>query len=351
VICHNSLLFAYGEGSAIVKSRHVRAAAAEYGDVVAFSARRLFYASEAARLAARWLSGRGMPLVAGAIVAIVALGAVFALEMDAGRIKGWLLSAESTNGVRPQPQPLPPKLGQALEHSIQMAAALRPLQANPGGQRPISQKPRLLAQPLTTSKSKVAMGKANTVTVSSTTAQTQGLETTRRGLPPLVLIPPGETNAPPLTRALSQHARKTIRYDMNRAEKARRAGRYNNAIWHLERAVALDPDNQVLRGLLSSARTAKAVSATSHASSRSSLEPRAEALATTAAAADRSMSDHMDIVKDTIQQGNVYMQEGDYDSALRTFKVARVMDPDNRDLDDLITRAEKAKAAEAKTLY
>jgi hypothetical protein len=51
VICHNSLLLAYLEGSATVKSRHVRAAAAEYDDVVASSAKRPFRTSEAARLA------------------------------------------------------------------------------------------------------------------------------------------------------------------------------------------------------------------------------------------------------------------------------------------------------------
>ena len=78
--------------------------------------------------AVRWLSGRGMPVVAGGIVAIVALGAVHFAENRRRRDKSDVLvsAGESTNGnVRPQPQPLSPKLGQALEHSIQVAAAVR----------------------------------------------------------------------------------------------------------------------------------------------------------------------------------------------------------------------------------
>jgi hypothetical protein len=54
----------------------------------------------------------------------------------------------------------------------------------------------------------------------------------------------------------NNHVRNAIIYDINRAEAALRDGRYNNAIWHLERAIALDPDNQVLRDRLSSARRA-----------------------------------------------------------------------------------------------
>jgi type II secretory pathway predicted ATPase ExeA len=367
VICHNSLLFAYAEGSAIVKSRHVRAAAAEYKDVVAFSARRSFQASEAARLALRWLSGRGVPVVAGGIVTIVALGAILPFEI-AGGTKGRLVSAESTNGARPQLQILFPKLGQAHKQSIPVGAAVPPSQDKPddqqprhgisrarttsaaiAGSAPASQKPTPPAQSLATSQSKATMGKANGANVSPTNVQTKSLETTRGTLPLLALIPVEETKPSPSKRGLNNYAENAIRYDMNLAEKARRTGRYNNAIWHLERAVALDPDNQASRDLLSSAIRAKAVSTTSHVAATSSLEQSAETITTTAPVA-MSTSGGMDIVKYEITQGDACMRKGDYDDALRKFKVVRAMDPDNGDLDDLITNAENAKTTEAKIL-
>jgi hypothetical protein len=40
------------------------------------------------------------------------------------------------------------------------------------------------------------------------------------------------------------------------------------------------------------------------------------------------------------------MQKGDYDSALLKFKAAWVMDPDNKNVENLITIAENAKATE-----
>ena len=170
--------------SLLEKETEARPASESSSGVGAISARRSFRASEAVR----WLSGSGMPVVTGGIVAIVALGVVLA-EMDAGGTKGRLVSAESTNGVRPQPQPLSPKLGQALEHSIQVAAAVRPSQDNPDGQQPIPRKPTRLAQSLATSQSKAAMGKANGANVSPTNAQTKSLETTRGTLP---LLAPSE---------------------------------------------------------------------------------------------------------------------------------------------------------------
>jgi Flp pilus assembly protein TadD len=133
---------------------------------------------------------------------------------------------------------------------------------------------------------------------------------------------------------------------MKRAKEALRARRYDKAIWHLQRAVALDPDNQVARDLLASAYKAKAVSTTSQVAARSSMGPSAETIATTTPAANMSASGDTDIVREEIQQGYAYMQKGDYDSALLKFKVAWLMDPDNNEVEYLITIAEKAKATE-----
>ena len=79
-----------------------------------------------------------------------------------------------------------------------------------------------------------------------------------KALPPLVLTPVDERAVAPAAKSIpNNHIRNTIRYDINRAEAALRDGRYDNAIWHLERAIALDPDNRVLRDRLSSARRAR----------------------------------------------------------------------------------------------
>jgi type II secretory pathway predicted ATPase ExeA len=256
VICHNSLLLAYLEGSVIVKSRHVRAAAAEYDDVVASSAKRRFRTSEAARLALHWLSGRGLPAVAVSILAIAALGAVFAFGVDPARVRR-LVASESMNGGRPQPQPSSPKLSRAFENSLPVAAIGAPPSKNPGRQPAVPQKAALLAHRPTISPPKAATVKANAAQISAPNAPTKNPETSGEALPPLVLTPVEErTTASAPERVPNNHVRNTIRYDINRAEAALRDGRYNNAIWHLERAIALDPDNQILRDRLSSARRA-----------------------------------------------------------------------------------------------
>ena len=349
VICHNSLLLAFSEGSVIVKSRHVRAAAAEYNHLVASSAKRSFRASEAARLALHWLSGRGIPVVTVGILAIAALGAVFAFEVDAGRLRRWLVSAESTIGGRPQPSS--PKLSRALESSLQVAAAVTPPSENPGGQQPAPQKQAPLAQPPATSPPKTAAGNANGAQVAHTNAQTKSSETSGEAWPPLSSSPVKEKTAASASKsALSRHAINTIRYDIKRANAARRAGRYNNAIWHLERAVALDPDNQESRYLLAAARRAKAASTASHPAAISSSEPSSNTITSTAPVANMSRIGGIDIVQYEIDQGNAYMRKGDYDNALRKFKAALGMDPDNEDLRDRITDADRAKAIAAKIL-
>jgi type II secretory pathway predicted ATPase ExeA len=348
LICRNSLDFASSEGSAIVKSRHVRAAAAEYKNVIAFSTRHSLHLTEAPRQALHWLSSRSMPMLAGMIVTIVAVGAVVAFEMNAGGTKERLVTVESTSRVRPQQPPSWPKSDQGLKLSIPLAAAVRPSQHNANELQPLPQKPAPFAQAIATTQSKTGLGNTNAANAVASTnnAPTKTLETTRKTPPLLASMPVNGTKAPPAKRVLSRQASNTIRYDMKRAKEALRARRYDKAIWHLQRAVALDPDNQVARDLLASAYKAKAVSTTSQVAARSSMGPSAETIATTTPAANMSASGDTDIVREEIQQGYAYMQKGDYDSALLKFKVARLMDPDNNEVEYLITIAEKAKATE-----
>jgi hypothetical protein len=325
----------------------VRTAAAEYNDVVASSAKRQFRASEAARLALHWLSGRGLPIVAGSIFVIAVLGAFFAFGVDPGRVRRRLVAGELMSGGRPQPKPSLPKLSRALENSLQVTAVGTPL-SNTGRQPPVPQKAALLSRSPTTSPPKTALGKPNGLQVSPTNAHIKSLETSGKALPALVLTPVEEKTAASAPKSVpNDHVRSTIRYDIDRAEAALRDGRYNNAIWHLERAVTLDPDNQALRDRLSNARRAKAAS---HRAAIPSSVPSTDTIRSTASAIKRSKRGGIDIVKYEIYQGDAYMQKGEYDNALQKFKAALAIDPENAALVDKIRDAEKSKAAKAKTL-
>jgi general secretion pathway protein A len=78
LICRNSLGFASGEGSPIVKSRHVRTAAAEHKDVVGFSTSRSTHVFRAPPYQLGWLPSRSLTLAAGTIVTkIIAAAVVF----------------------------------------------------------------------------------------------------------------------------------------------------------------------------------------------------------------------------------------------------------------------------------
>jgi Tfp pilus assembly protein PilF len=254
--------------------------------------------------------------------------------------------------VRSQQPPSLPKSDRTLKPSIQVAAAVRPSEHNANDLQPIPHKPAPLAHAVAPIQATAGLGIENDANdVSSTHTPTKTLETTRKPLPllvsiPFAALPVNGTKAPPAKRILSRQASTTIRYDMKRATAALRARRYDNAIWHLQRAVALDPDNQVARDLLASASKAKAASTRSHVAARSTVGPSAETIATTTSAANISTSGGTDIVREEIQQGYAYLHKGDYDSALRKFKVAWVMDPDNKTLEALITIAEKAKATD-----
>jgi general secretion pathway protein A len=252
----NALVFAYGEGSATVRALHVRAAAAEYSDVVAFSARHSSAPFEAARRPLRWLRSRGLPAAVGGIVAIVAVAALVAFEKNASGTKGWLISAESKNDASQQPQ------SSSARNSIQLAAAVRPSENNPDGQKPIPQKAAApVAPPPAAFQPKIVAENANSAEDSHANKQTRSLEIPEETSQLLTSSPVEESKAPPSERVLSRHASNTIRYDLKCAKEALRARRYNNAIWHLNRAAALDPHNQRLRDLLSSARRAALIHA------------------------------------------------------------------------------------------
>jgi len=52
------------------------------------------------------------------------------------------------------------------------------------------------------------------------------------------------------------------------------------------------------------------------------------------------------VVREEMSEGDAYMRAGKYDIALRKFRIALALDPDNEDLPDRIERAEKIQAAE-----
>ena len=69
-----------------------------------------------------------------------------------------------------------------------------------------------------------------------------------------------------------------------------------------------------------------------------------------APATNASDNDNINTETHELDQGDAYMRKGDYDDALIKFKVARMMDPGNEEINDRIVNVEKAKAVEAETL-
>jgi hypothetical protein len=322
VICQNSLQLAFAERSEIVKSRHVRSAATEYDNVLAFSPKRSFRATEVARLALHWINGRGVPVVAGGLAAMAALVALVAFEVEALRLSARLIPTQSTDITQSHLSSLEP----IQEGSLQGPPPI-PATANPFSPRvalrPTPSAPAAEASPEQVTKVEGTRNKTSTIET-----QTKSSETARKILPS-VALPEGEedTVAPASETNLGTHAKKIIKYDLNRAQEAESAGHYGNAIWHLKRALKLDPDNLALRKMFLDARRAEAEQAASH---------------------PVTISSSIDIVQYEISEGDAYMRKGDYDTALRKYKVARAMDPDNDDIDDRVTNAERAQAAGAK---
>jgi Flp pilus assembly protein TadD len=172
--------------------------------------------------------------------------------MNAVVIKERLVNVESTSRARPQQSPSLPRSDLALETSTQLPATVRPSQHDAKDQQPVSQKP-----PLATTNPKPALSNLNG-DVAAAHAQTRTLGNEESVSPLSASVRVSGTEAPPITRVLTLHASNTIRYDMERAKEALRERRYDNAIWHLQRVVALDPDNQPARDLLASAYKARA---------------------------------------------------------------------------------------------
>src|ERR1700722_19249236 len=99
MICDHSLSRAFAEGSTVVKSRHVRAAAAEYDDVLSYSAKRPFRIPESARLNLNWPGGKNTKVVVGSLLALAATGVIFAFAFNTHYGKDWSLSSESSDSV------------------------------------------------------------------------------------------------------------------------------------------------------------------------------------------------------------------------------------------------------------
>jgi type II secretory pathway predicted ATPase ExeA len=341
IICQNSLRFASSEGSDVIKPQHVRAAAAIYDDAGAFSRNRLFHSSTGARL--HWFSSESMRVVVGASVVITALLALF-IFAGTGWVRPWLMWDESMGSTGPPSPGSPLQSDQPLENSLH-AATFNPAIKNPSVHQLDSQKTVPSARPRAVLPDKKIAGPENGIMRSPVTMTGD--------LPPLVLIPVEEGTASSTSKStLNSHTLALIKYDTKRAAADRRAGHYNSAIWRLERAIALDPDNQGLRGLLLGARSAKAASLASDPASLSPSDSSAETTANTVDAPATNASDNDNINTETheLDQGDAYMRKGDYDDALIKFKVARMMDPGNEEINDRIVNVEKAKAVEAETL-
>jgi len=468
MICDHSLSRAFAEGSTVVKSRHVRAAAAEYNDVISYSTKRPFRIVESTRLGLNWPGGRSTRVVVGSVLALAAIGAIFAFAFNTRYGRDWSLPSESSEiGISATQSPSLDQSGvdEATAPSTDSAPPLSqgPLGRQSEHQSLVSSAPLGKGAPINSTTDQTNAEKLFAIDARAKTS-----ETLPAALPPSTLIPADDESANTKS-ALSSQALNSVRYDVKRAQVAQQSGHYDNAIWHLERAIARDPNDPVLRQLLTSARRAKAAASVELASSKrlpvipeqkapaknvfeavaatpappqlasskgppDTLQSKAPAKEVSAAVAatpvppqlvsskglpnsfqskapakdvsaavaatpapprlasskgppdtlqskapakevstavaatpapaqlasskgppdtlqnkapanDDSKGGSIDIVKYETEQGEAYMRKGDFDTALRKFRVALAMDPDNEDLQDRVDNAEKIKAA------
>jgi type II secretory pathway predicted ATPase ExeA/tetratricopeptide (TPR) repeat protein len=251
MICDHSLSRAFAEGSTVVKSRHVRAAAAEYNDVISYSTKRPFRIVESSRFGLNWPGGRNTGVVVGSVLALAAIGVIFAFAFNTRYGRDWSLPSESSEiGISATQSP---SLDQsAVDEGTAPSTDIAPPSSAPLGEG--------LPKNSTTDET-------NAEKLSAIDSRAKTSETLPAALPPSTLIPADDesanTNSAPSSQALN-----SVRYDVKRAQVAQQSGHYDNAIWHLERAIARDPNDPVLRQLLTGARRAKAAASVHLASSK-----------------------------------------------------------------------------------
>jgi general secretion pathway protein A len=348
LICQNALRLASSEESETVESRHVRTAVAEYDDVVRFaSIKPSVGLHDAVHLTLQRVSGRGGLLIAGFVVATLTVVAGLVLHRSIRFLQPWIgeptALARSRSGTFSKESNR--RLGIPPESTVTANSTSRQ-----SVDRELPSTIRSEARGPASMSEKLASSETTRQKTLRTDVSTKNVGTAADQLPSLALVPvEDEAPSPTLKNGLGKHTYDAIKYDLRRAAASQLMGRYDNAIWHLRRAVSADPSNPELRERLAAARSARAAASHSTVQSR---QPDAASTINTALTSSATImpgNNGDDIEKYEITQGETLMRNGDYAKALIKFKVARAMDPDNIDLENRIQSVEKAEAVKEAT--
>ncbi len=357
-LCHNALLHAYAERSTTIEPRHVRAAGAEIDNLLQVAELRGDHAIGSPRGAAQWMRAKRKFVMAAGVLALAV--AALALEFAPGR-PGLRFShafdTKASGGQTVASLAKPPSGSQVEGHKrveTKTDLAQRP-QASLGAKPVVAAASRATtARPIVATNGAETAGGALTTRLSNIP---QGKPaTTGYAIPGPYAVAPASVpvlvsrpEAPPSGRKLTAKQEKRLEYDLRRGTASFEAGRYSNAIYHLERALAAHPGNPEIADLLQRARLAQSSvksGSLRRATARAPVTENATETDNSEASppvSNISVGTLVRVVNEELAEGDAYLRAGKYDSALRKFRTAAVLDPNNADIEDRIARAERAQ--------
>ncbi len=262
-LCHNSLILAYSDASPVVKPRHVEAASVEIENLL--NAAGNYPAIEAGRCAIHRMIRPRKPVMMGCFSALAVVTVALALKFGPGPLGTWLAHGESAARARESTaknseleackfsELLSGGPSQSHEESRNEAGAATPPRS---WQRAITVDRRPTQTPVVQAPQSVAQkARPGTIGGMQVAHPTRFTSETLKKLASANSSSLGHAVALPASdRKLTYAEERKLRYDIGRAKASLRAGRYSNAVYHLKRAIVLEPSNQELRELLQRAR-------------------------------------------------------------------------------------------------
>jgi type II secretory pathway predicted ATPase ExeA len=252
VLCHNSLLLAYSERVTEVKSRHVRAAAAQFEDLLTPRGARTLSLARIAPRTMHWLSfsSRAAVLITCVLILLaVAIGEHFQIGL-ASLKESFAYRNSSIAGRRTYPlASLKPLSSQRRTPQDELTDERNYRQLFP------QVKDAEPAQPIPAARSKLYSGQKDGGLERSVESSRNVVDASKaQGWSDLN---PPKTNIASKRRENNADSAK-LSSAISRGEAFMRVGRYDEAIRVFQTALALQPENKVLRDRIEGARKAKA---------------------------------------------------------------------------------------------
>jgi type II secretory pathway predicted ATPase ExeA len=264
-LCHNSLLAAYAERSTVVQPRHVQAASAELEDLLDASSAQDAQGMLGWRGAVHWMLGKGKPLLAGGLLALAVVAGALVLEFGADRSHARLarasLDTDPAQGAGEFSKPPPASPDKEEARTRPGTGALTLSGQNPGHAAapptlapvaPASQHVAQVPPPVAPQPRPATTG--GTLIVRATIPRPELPQAPSSANPG----PPRPAAQAPASSRLTYAQQWRLQYETRRARSSFEDGRYRNVIYHVKRALLLDPGNSEMRDLLQRAQAALA---------------------------------------------------------------------------------------------